>query len=174
MMKEQMKCEGILLILQKIAVTALNHGRCRRSKTTNDNNIIRMKKILSIMALVAIIIATVAVPAEARKPRKKARKAVPTTQVIYTGDLASKVIGYQGTTPLTVTIKDGRVESIEPELPNKETPRYFERASKHVFAQYTGKTVSEARAVKGDVATGATYTSEALIKNIEAALAAAK
>ena len=112
-------------------------------------------------------------PVEARK-RKSTRKTVPTTQVIYTGDLAPKVIGYQGTTPLTVTIRNGRVESIEPELPNKETPRYFERATKHVFAQYIGKTVAEARATKGDVATGATYSSEALIKNIEAALAAAK
>lgn len=133
-----------------------------------------MKRLSIIIAGIALLIAAVAVPAWARKPRRAARKAAPVTQVIYTGDLAPKVIGYQGTTPLKVTITGGRVESIEPVLPNKETPQYFQRATKHVFAQYVGKTVKEARTVEGDIATGATYSSEALIKNIEAALAAAK
>lgn len=132
-----------------------------------------MKRLSIIMTAIVLLIAAAATTAWARKPRKAARKAA-TTQVIYTGDLAPKVIGYQGTTPLTVTIKNGRIENIEAELPNKETPRYFQRATKHVFPQYIGKTVKEARAVEGDIATGATYSSQALIKNIEAALKAAK
>lgn len=129
-----------------------------------------MKKLLFLLMLAAVV---AVMPADARRPRKKSVAKPATTQVIFTGDLAPKVIGYQGTTPLNVTIKDGRIESIEA-LPNKETPAYFERATKHVFPQYIGKTVAQARAVEGDIATGATYSSEALIKNIEAALKAAK
>ena len=43
-----------------------------------------------------------------------------------------------------------------------------------VFAQYEGLTVAEALKLKPDVATGATYTSEALIKNIQMGLNQAK
>lgn len=114
----------------------------------------------------------VQLPADARKARKSSRRA-PATQVIYTGDLAAKVIGYQGTTPLNVTIENGRIKSIEA-LPNHESPAYFERAKNHVFKQYIGKTVKEARNIEGDIATGATYSSEALIKNIQAAVKSVK
>ena len=43
-----------------------------------------------------------------------------------------------------------------------------------MFAQYEGLTVAEALKLKPDVATGATYTSEALIKNIQMGLKQAK
>lgn len=46
----------------------------------------------------------------------------------------------------------------------------MQRATKKVFAQYEGLTVAEALKLKPDVATGATYTSEALIKNIQMGL----
>ena len=90
-------------------------------------------------------------------------------QVIYTGDIASKVIGYNGTTPLNIHIQDGKIVKIEA-LTNREDPHYFKRASDKVFKQYEGKTVEEARKLKADCATGATYTSEALIKNIQLGL----
>ena len=48
--------------------------------------------------------------------------------------------------------------------------RYMQRATKKVFSQYEGLTVDEALKLKPDVATGATYTSEALIQNIQAGL----
>lgn len=91
------------------------------------------------------------------------------TQVVYTGEIAKKVIGYNGTTPLNITITGGRITKIEA-LPNQEGPSYMQRATKKVFAQYEGLTVAEALKLKPDVATGATYTSEALIKNIQMGL----
>ncbi|HAP50400.1 MAG TPA: FMN-binding protein [Porphyromonadaceae bacterium] len=90
-------------------------------------------------------------------------------QVIYTGDIASKVIGYNGTTPLNIHIQNGKIVKIEA-LNNREDPHYLKRACDKVFGQYEGKTVEQARKLKADCATGATYTSEALIKNIQLGL----
>ena len=90
-------------------------------------------------------------------------------EVIYTGEIAKKVQGYAGTTPLNITIEDGIITKIEA-LPCNETPKYYKRAQKAIFPQYIGKTVSQALKIKPDVATGATYSSKALISNIKIGL----
>ena len=95
------------------------------------------------------------------------------TQVIYTGDIAKKVIGYNGTTPVKITISNGKISKIEA-LSNKETPAYFNKAKDKVFKQFIGKTVDEGIKLKADIATGATYSSEALIKNIKMGLKESK
>lgn len=128
-----------------------------------------MKKFITMMAVVAITL-TAAMPAQAKK---KTNVKAAATQVVYTGEIAKKVIGYNGTTPLNITINNGKIEKIEA-LPNQEGPSYMQRATKKVFAQYEGLTVEEAIKLKPDVATGATYTSEALIKNIQMGLKQAK
>ncbi len=110
---------------------------------------------------------------DARTKKKSTAKKASTSQVIYTGDIANKVIGYNGTTPLNITVKNGVIENIEV-LPNQESPGYLKRAKDKVLPQYIGKTVSEAKKLKPDIATGATYTSEALIKNIQMGLDQAK
>ena len=94
-------------------------------------------------------------------------------QVIYTGEIAKKVVGYNGPTPVSISISNGRITSITA-LDNKETPAYFNRAKEKVFKQFIGKTVDEALNLKADVASGATYSSEALIKNIKMGLQQAK
>ena len=66
-------------------------------------------------------------------------------------------------------VKNGVIENIEV-LENQESPSYLKRATSKVLPQYIGKTVAEAKKLKADVATGATYTSEALIKNIQMGL----
>ena len=104
---------------------------------------------------------------------KAAKSKASTTQVIYTGDIAKKVIGYNGPIPLNITIKNGVIESIEV-LDNQESPGYLKRAKDKVLPQYIGKTVAEAKKLKPDIATGATYTSEAIIKNIQMGLNQAK
>ena len=90
-------------------------------------------------------------------------------KVIYTGEIAKKVQGYAGTTPLNITIEDGIITKIEA-LPCNETPKYYKRAQKAIFPQYIGKTVSQALKIKPDAATGATYSSKALISNIKIGL----
>lgn len=126
-----------------------------------------MKKSIIIAAIMLFVAGTVSLDARTKKSTKKAK--ANTTQVIYTGDIASKVIGYNGTTPLNITVKNGVIENIEV-LQNQESPGYLKRAKDKVLPQYIGKTVAEAKKLKPDIATGATYTSEALIKNIQMGL----
>ena len=130
-----------------------------------------MKKTIIIAAIMLLVAGTVSL--DARTKKKTATKKAVTTKVIYTGDIASKVIGYNGTTPLNITVKNGVIENIEV-LPNQESPNYLKRAKDKVLPQYIGKTVAEAKKLKPDIATGATYTSEALIKNIQMGLDNAK
>jgi len=126
-----------------------------------------MKKTIIIAAIMLLIAGTASLDARTKKSAKKAKAS--TTQVIYTGDIASKVIGYNGTTPLNITVKNGVIENIEV-LENQESPSYLKRATAKVLPQYIGKTVAEAKKLNADVATGATYTSQALIKNIQMGL----
>ena len=106
-------------------------------------------------------------------PSALAKGKTSTPQVIYTGEIAKKVIGYNSTTPVSISITNGRITNITA-LDNKETPAYFKKAKEKVFSQFIGKTVDEALNLKADVATGATYSSEALIKNIKMGLQQAK
>ena len=126
-----------------------------------------MKKTIIIAAIMLLVAGTASL--DARTKKKAATKKATTSQVIYTGDIANKVIGYNGTTPLNIPVKNGVIENIEV-LPNQESPAYLKRAKEKVLPQYIGKTVTEAKKLKADVATGATYTSEALIKNIQMGL----
>ena len=126
-----------------------------------------MKKTIIIAVIMLLVAGTASMDARTKKGTKKAKAG--TTQVIYTGDIASKVIGYNGTIPLNITVKNGVIENIEV-LENQESPSYLKRATAKVLPQYIGKTVAEAKKLKADVATGATYTSEALIKNIQMGL----
>ena len=126
-----------------------------------------MKKTIIIAAIMLLIAGTASLDARTKKSAKKSKAS--TTQVIYTGDIASKVIGYNGTTPLNITVKNGVIENIEV-LENQESPGYLKRATAKVLPQYIGKTVAEAKKLNADVATGATYTSQALIKNIQMGL----
>ena len=74
---------------------------------------------------------------------------------------------------MNITVKNGRITAITAG-DNKETPAYFNKAKDKVFKQYIGKSVDEALKLDADVATGATYSSEALIKNIKMGLQQAK
>ena len=130
-----------------------------------------MKKTIIIAAIMLLVAGTASIDARTKKSGKTNK--ANATQVIYTGDIASKVIGYNGTTPLNITVKNGVIENIEV-LPNQESPAYLKRAQDKVLKQYIGKTVAEAKKLKPDIATGATYTSEALIKNIQMGLDKAK
>ena len=130
-----------------------------------------MKKTLIIAAIMLLVAGTASL--DARTKKKTTAKKANTTQVIFTGDIANKVIGYNGTTPLNITVKNGVIEDIEV-LPNQESPGYLKRAKENVLPQYIGKTVAEAKKLNADIATGATYTSKALIQNIQMGLDKAK
>ncbi len=89
--------------------------------------------------------------------------------VINTTELGKDVEGYQGTTPLKVYIKSGKVEKIE-FLKSTETPKYYVKVKKTLQDKWNGKKVKEAKTMQVDVVTGATFSSEAVIENVRRAL----
>ena len=92
--------------------------------------------------------------------------------VVNTKPLAKDVQGYGGPVPLKIHIKDGRVAAVEAE-PNAESPDFFNRA-KTLLNHWQGKEVDEALAEEVDAVSGATFSSRAIIANMQRGLAYAK
>ena len=92
--------------------------------------------------------------------------------VVNTKPLAKDVQGYGGPVPLKIHIKDGRVAAVEAE-PNAESPDFFNRA-KTLLNHWQGKEVDEALAEEVDAVSGATFSSKAIIANMQRGLAYAK
>ena len=89
--------------------------------------------------------------------------------VVNTTTLAADVEGYAGTTPVKIYIKKNKIERIEA-LPNTETPKYWVRIKKSILDKWNGLSVSDTAKQQGDVVTGATYSSEAVIENVRRGL----
>ncbi len=92
--------------------------------------------------------------------------------VVNTKPLAKDVQGYGGPVPLKIHIKDGRVVAVEAE-PNAESPDFFNRA-KELLNHWQGKSVDEASAEEVDAVSGATFSSRAIIANMQRGLAYAQ
>ncbi len=92
--------------------------------------------------------------------------------VVNTKLLAKDVQGYGGPVPLKIHIKDGRVAAVEAE-PNAESPDFFNRA-KELLNHWQGKSVDETMAEEVDAVSGATFSSKAIIANMQRGLAYAK
>ena len=71
-------------------------------------------------------------------------------------------------TPVKIFIKKNKVIKVEA-LPNRETPKFFARL-KDLLTSWDGKTVSKASKTEPDAVSGATYSSNAVIKNVQAGL----
>ena len=89
--------------------------------------------------------------------------------VINTTTLGKDVEGYAGPTPLKVYIRKNKVEKIE-FLKSQETPKYYVKVKKALQEMWNGKSVKDAMTLQVDVVTGATFSSEAVIKNVQLAL----
>ena len=92
--------------------------------------------------------------------------------VVNTKGLAKDVQGYGGPVPLKIHIKDGKVTTVEAE-PNAESPDFFNRA-KTLLNHWQNKSVDEALAEEVDAVSGATFSSRAIIANMQRGLAYAK
>ena len=96
--------------------------------------------------------------------------AKPKTVVINTTKSGKAVMGFAGTTPVEITVTDGRIEKVVA-LPNQETPAYFQKVlDSPIFTKLIGKTVQEASQVQLDAVSGATFSSKAVIENINLGL----
>lgn len=91
------------------------------------------------------------------------------TDVVNTTTLAKDVEGYNGTVPVKIYIKKNKIEKIEV-LKNQETPKYLAMVKKSLLNAWDGLTIKAAKAKKVDAVTGATFTSEALIENVNKGL----
>lgn len=74
--------------------------------------------------------------------------------------------GYRGTTPVKVTIKKNKIVSVEA-LPNRETPRFFENVKNNMLPKFKDVKFKDWTTV--DAVSGATISSNAVKKNVEAA-----
>ena len=89
--------------------------------------------------------------------------------VVNTTELGKDVVGYVATTPLKIYIQKNKVVKIEA-LKNQETPKYFIKVKKQLLDKWNDKKVSEAAKMKVDGVTGATFSSDAVIKNVQLGL----
>lgn len=98
------------------------------------------------------------------------KKTKPESFVINTEKIGKEVMGYAGTTPLEIHVKDGKIEKIVA-LPNSETPGFFQLVlDSPLFSSLVGKTIEEASEVQLDAVSGATWSSKAVIENIRLGL----
>ena len=89
--------------------------------------------------------------------------------VVNTTTLGKDVEGYNGPTPLKVYINKNKVEKIE-FLKSMESPKYYAKVKKALMDKWNGLKVKDARTQQVDAVTGATFSSEAVIKNVQIAL----
>ena len=126
-------------------------------------------KKLMILAAIAALLVSVGLVSSACGSRN-GKKAPADTLVVNTTELCKDVIGYDGPTPLKITIVKGVVAKVEA-LPNTETPRFFDQVLESgLLKAVVGKKVSEAAKMPLDAVSGATYSSEAVIQNLRAGL----
>ncbi|MBR2193101.1 MAG: FMN-binding protein [Bacteroidaceae bacterium] len=91
------------------------------------------------------------------------------TYVINTSGLCKDVKGYKDLVPVEITIKSDKIVNIEV-LRNNEGPKYMASASQGILDKYIGMKVKKVQNAKVDAVAGATFTSNALIQNINAGL----
>lgn len=117
-----------------------------------------MKKALIFIALAVCVVLAC-----------KGKNSAPAEPVVIdTTELCKDVIGHHATTPVKITIKNGKIESVVA-LPSDETPSFYEEAVT-VLKKFAGMTVKEALEADVDAVSGATMSSVALIKNVKAGL----
>ncbi len=90
------------------------------------------------------------------------------SMVINTTSLGADISGYGGKVPLEITLKDGKVTTVKA-LANAETPDFFELASS-LLTRWDGKTIEEAMDMKVDAVSGATFSSKAIVENMQRGL----
>lgn len=124
-----------------------------------------MKKI----ALICAAFAAIVLLSSANKKDDKVMVKEDGAYVINTTELGKGVDGYVGPTPLKVYIRKNKIEKIE-FLPNQETPKYWNACKKHMLNKWDGMKVSEAKTAEVDGRTGATFSSDAVKKNVKLAV----
>ena len=117
----------------------------------------------------AAVVAVVLLGSATKKDKDNVMVKEDGAYVINTTELGKDVDGYVGPTPLKVYIRKNKIEKIE-FLPNQETPKYWNACKKHMLNKWDGMKVSEAKTAEVDGRTGATFSSDAVKKNVKLAI----
>ena len=130
-----------------------------------------MKNFLLLTAVLAVLAGASASLSSCGSRRAAVQE--PDTLRINTTESGAGVTGFNGPTPLEITVVKGVVTEIRA-LPNQETPRFLQHVLESgLLSRLDGMTVKEARDVRLDAVSGATYTSRAMIENIRIGLESA-
>ena len=87
--------------------------------------------------------------------------------IVDTSEIGDGIKGFGGAVPVKIFITDGVIDSIQA-LPNSESPGFFRRVVQSgLLKTYEGKTLKEASKMTPDAVSGATYSSKAVISNIQ-------
>ena len=126
-----------------------------------------MKSLYHIFSAALVLTALSASVSFAQTPATKTVKKDGSI-VINTTEIGKEILGHHATTPVQITVKDGKITAVEA-LPTEETPSFFEMAVV-ILKKYVGLTPKEAMEAKIDAVSGATMSSDALIENVQAGL----
>ena len=132
-----------------------------------------MKKTAVIISIFSCLLAGVLVAGEpdtvGENPPVK-RIISDSVLVVNTTALGKNIIGYSGITPVEIYVTNGKVSKVKP-LPNIESPGYFWSVVKSgLLSSWNGLTPKEGRELKVDAVSGATFSSDAIIRNVRAGL----
>ena len=127
-----------------------------------------MKRIIYI--IVAALLISAVIPGAAFSCRSGGAGAAADTLKVNTTNLAADVEGFNGPTPVEISVVKGKITRIRL-LPNQETPAFLQSViDAGLLKALDGKTVEDASKVKLDAVSGATYSSKAIIENIRRGL----
>ena len=121
-----------------------------------------MKKVLTICAAALLMMSA------GKKDSSVITKEDGAT-VVNTTTICKDVEGYAGPVPVKIYIKKNKVEKVEV-LKNDEGPKYMNAVKKKLLDAWNGLTVKEASKKQVDAVTGATFTSKALVENVQKGL----
>ena len=90
---------------------------------------------------------------------------------LYTAEYCSDIIGFNGAIPLEINMIDGKIANINI-LENEETPGFLRRVmNAELLENFYGLTPKEAVNLNIDAVSGATYSSNAIIKSVKTRMA---
>ena len=171
MQSRENKCRPLTLLKRAYNISRCIYGHFLTEMPVfiKNSKSLKMKRkglviISCIVAICGIIILAACGNDDGVMTKKKGVYTINTTS------LSQEVIGYNGPTPLLITIENDKVTKVEA-LENSETPRFFEHMTKGgILNSWDGMSVDDALNAKVDAVAGATFSSNAVIKNMQMGL----
>lgn len=129
-----------------------------------------IKNLIIFLTTLAVLIAVAVQQRHSAMQTDDIRTIQGDTIVINTAQSGAEIRGYAGTVPVEIFIADGKIAKIHA-LPNAESTDFFNRAAT-LLSSWDGLTPEQALSTRVDAVTGATYSSRAIISNVQAGLQA--